>query len=232
MRAALAVVLALAISANVILVSAASSTAAVEYFKSAIANRVRVFQGYANSAKRGTHATLNAQEIHKYAVNFANTGSRVNHDCDTGAYICSPFGYFGKDACNGKQESEGGDCANFASQLILAGGHEKLTADPCRGDEFCGAEVAAPNLRECLVNSYGWASTGCKKDQKPPKNVKVGDLIFARKGSCDEEIAHTSIITKVDKTGVYISAHSADLLDSPIQRLYGGSYSYLEYVLF
>jgi hypothetical protein len=50
------------------------------------------------------------------------------------------------------------DCANFVSQILLAGGHEKFSKSPCRGGiGFNGAEPGATKLFTCLTESYGYA---------------------------------------------------------------------------
>ena len=99
-----------------------------------------------------------------------------NHKCGSGAWKCAPYCYFGSERCG--YPGEGGDCANFVSQCLIAGGHSKLTAGVCRGSEFCGAEPGAAKLANCLVTNYGWKGT-CGYHQTPPKNIKVGDVIEA-----------------------------------------------------
>ena len=64
----------------------------------------------------------------------------AEHDCAGGYTSCTPWSYWGSEACG--YPSHGGDCANFLSQNLLAGGHPALTKSPCRGGE--------PRLRCCV----------------------------------------------------------------------------------
>ena len=130
--------------------------------------------------------------------------SGANHKC--GNYLnCSPYSYFGSEVCG--YESHGGDCANFVSQCLLAGGHPALKGGDCRGYPCGKEEVGATRLGLCLKKQFGWTRT-CGHKQSPPSNLAVGDVIIYHSGSCDNYSAHATLVTSVSG-GVKISCHSS-----------------------
>ena len=142
-----------------------------------------------------------------YAYKYVHS---PNHKCGTGAYKCSPYGYFGGERCG--YTSQGGDCANFVSQCLIAGGHPKLTKGGCRGSEFCGAEVGAAKLSNCLPSSYGWTAK-CGYRLAPPADIKAGDVLVYFSGkNCSGE-AHAVLVTKVSGGRAKITCHSSEQKD-------------------
>ena len=68
---------------------------------------------------------------------------------------------------------DGGDCANFVSQCLIAGGFNLVKM--CGSSSAWGKGGTVPavvNLRACLRNN-GWTSSN-----SPPKNFKGGDVIL------------------------------------------------------
>lgn len=131
----------------------------------------------------------------------------ANHDCSTPHDACSPWSYWGEEACN--QASQGGDCANFVSQCLLAGGHAPLVKDPCRGYPCGREEVGAERLGACLAANYGWKST-CGAHVAPPASIRPGDVLLFHGASCTDTEAHATIVTYVNLPFVGVSAHSSD----------------------
>ena len=126
-----------------------------------------------------------------------------NHKCGTYS-SCSPASYWGSEHCG--YPSHGGDCANFVSQcLVLGGGHPKLKGGSCRGYPCGFEEIGAARLGTCLKEK-GWTST-CGKLQKPPKNIKAGDVLIYHKGGCGSGDAHAVFVTKGGTTPK-IACHS------------------------
>lgn len=118
--------------------------------------------------------------------------SSANHKC--GNYLnCSPYAYFGNEVCG--YESHGGDCANFVSQCLLAGGHSALKGGDCRGYPCGKEEPGATRLGRCLKSNFGWTRT-CGHKQTPPSNLKVGDVIVYHSGSCKLYIFNSFIIIR------------------------------------
>ena len=108
----------------------------------------------------------------------------VNHDCATDYTACSPFGYWGGESCG--YPSRGGDCANFVSQsLVAGGGHAPLVKAPCRGYPCGVEEVGAEKLGACLAANYGWRST-CGAHAEPPADIEPGDVLLFHGASCDD----------------------------------------------
>ncbi len=152
--------------------------------------------------------------IHTYdrtaAVNYAHAHvHNINHDCSTGSYGCSPFGYFGNEHCG--YSSLGGDCANFVSQCLLAGGHPKLKGGQCRGYPCGKEEIGAWELGHCLPETFGWKSE-CGYTMKPPSYIKAGDVLVYHAGSCTGD-GHATLVTKVSGGNAYITCHSSEQED-------------------
>ena len=125
-----------------------------------------------------------------------------NHNC-SGAYTtCSPYSYWGGEHCG--YGSHGGDCANFVSQCLIAGGHPALTKGACRGYPCGKEEVGARNLGVCLRDSYGWESS-CGYQKKPPSNIAKGDVLIYHSGSCDSYDAHAVIVISGASNAVNLS---------------------------
>ncbi len=136
----------------------------------------------------------------------------ANHAC--GDYsACTPWSYWGRDVCG--YSSHEGDCANFVSQSILAGGHPDLNTDGewCRGYPCGREEIAARRLGECLVIK-GWKRT-CGYKISPPEGMKRGDVLIYHSGSCDSWSAHATVVVNADGSDVRIAGHSAPQWDKP-----------------
>jgi len=153
-----------------------------------------------------------------YAAKWWNT---ANHNCTSSYDKCSPWSYWGSETCG--YPSHGGDCANFASQSILAGGHPALTKSPCRGYPCGQEEVGANNLGQCLHQNYGWVQT-CGAAQKPPSNIQIGDVLVFHGSSCTDTEAHAVVVTLVNTSGVYITCHSSDRHNSLYTSITGFNY--------
>ena len=108
--------------------------------------------------------------------------------------------------------SHGGDCANFLSQNLLAGGHEHLTKAPCRGYPCGMEEVGAEKLGACLAANYGWTST-CGAHAPPPANIVPGDALIFHGTSCTDTEAHATLVVYVNGDFVGLAAHSSDVFN-------------------
>jgi SH3-like domain-containing protein len=139
----------------------------------------------------------------------------LNHDCDSSYYSCTPYSYWGGEHCG--YESQGGDCANFVSQCLLAGGHPHLVGGECRGYPCGVEEIGAWNLGACLRETFGWKRV-CGYLQSPPSGVQAGDVIIYHAGSCDSGTAHAVIVIE-GGSNPKIACHSS--------MRYGASYDYL-----
>jgi hypothetical protein len=163
------------------------------------------------------------------AVAYANKWWKsTNHNCSSAYTSCTPYSYWGGESCG--ESSHGGDCANFVSQSLVAGGHAHLTKSPCRGYPCGKEEIGAGNLGECLAKNYGWKST-CGKDLKPPTDIEIGDVLILRKASCSDSEAHATIVTKKVGSSVYISCHSNDRNNFDYTG-FAGEFGYMQWLHF
>ena len=141
------------------------------------------------------------------AVNYAKTyWNTANHKC--GTYTsCTPYSYWGNEVCG--YSSHGGDCANFVSQCLLAGGHSPLnTGGNCRGYPCGKEEVGAMELAKCLSGSFGWERT-CGYYQGPPSNIQPGDVLIYHADSCSSYTAHATLVVSTDNGSAQIACHSS-----------------------
>ena len=149
-----------------------------------------------------------------------------NHKCGSNYLNCSPYAYFGSEACG--YSSHGGDCANFVSQCLIAGGHSKLTSGECRGYPCGKEEPGATRLAHCLAKNYGWKRT-CGKNQKPPSNIAVGDVVVYHASGCDDYTAHATIVTSVSGSDVKVTCHSSKKHNAAYTYI-TGSKPYIEWL--
>ena len=156
--------------------------------------------------------TYDRSAVKAYAKKYWNS---LNHDCSKSYTSCSPWSYWGSEHCG--YESHGGDCANFVSQCLLAGGHPKLKGGACRGYPCGKEEVGARNLGVCLRETFGWKRT-CGYKQAPPSGVQPGDVIIYHKGSCTDYSAHAVVVVE-GGSSPKIACHSS--------MKWGASYTYL-----
>lgn len=139
----------------------------------------------------------------------------LNHDCNSKYYSCTPYSYWGGEHCG--YPSQGGDCANFVSQCLLAGGHPKLVGGECRGYPCGVEEIGAWNLGACLRQTFGWKRS-CGYLKSPPSGVQAGDVIIYHANSCDSGSAHAVLVVE-GGSNPKIACHSS--------MRYGASYDYL-----
>ena len=155
--------------------------------------------------------SYNRQKAMQYVNKYVKA---PNHKCGKNHLTCSPYAYFGGDYC--RYGSHGGDCANFVSQALIAGGHPLLTGgkDYCRGYPCKKEEVGAMKLDQCLHNKFKWKRT-CGKGQAPPSNIKIGDVAVFYSGGCISGNAHATIVTSVNGKNVKLSCHSPHVKNVP-----------------
>jgi hypothetical protein len=93
--------------------------------------------------------------------------------------------------------NEGGDCANFVSQCLIAGG---FSTSGCYGNYGPGGTIPyVPNIETCLVKK-GWK----KATSMPAKGVPAGGVITFNSGS------HTALIVE-GGTNPLIAGHTTDV---------------------
>ena len=162
----------------------------------------------------------------KKAVAYAHKHwKNINHRCGSGRWQCTPYGYFGNEHCN--YPSDGGDCANFVSQCLLAGGHSPLKGGPCRGIPCGKEEIGAHRLGRCLEENFKHKRQ-CGKHLAPPNWVKPGDVLIYHGDNCSSGNAHAVIVT-VGGKNAKISAHSREVNDVAYTYM-GNSKPYLEWI--
>ena len=153
------------------------------------------------------------------AVSYANLWwNSANHDCSTDYLSCSPYSYFGSESCG--YPSQGGDCANFVSQCLIAGDHPPLNIGdfPCRGYPCGVEEPGATNLENCLHDYFGWEST-CGYLQEPPDNIQPGDVLVYHENGCGDGKSHATLVVEGGKNAL-IACHSSNH--------YGIDYNYMK----
>ena len=145
--------------------------------------------------------TYDRTAARQYAKKYWNS---LNHKCSSSYSSCTPYSYWGGEHCGYK--SQGGDCANFVSQCLIAGGHPKLVGGVCRGYPCGKEEIGAARLGNCLTGTFGWKRT-CGYHLAPPSDIQVGDVLIYHKGSCSDSQAHATIIVEAG-SNPKIACHS------------------------
>lgn len=119
----------------------------------------------------------------------------------------------------------GGDCTNFISQCLLAGGGI-MNYDKYYGWFYINQSNRSPSwtsvkyLQRFLLGNY---SPGFVCKILPIEQLEVGDIIQIRQN--ETHFNHSVIISKITNREIYVCAHSYDALDKPLS-----SYNYLELV--
>lgn len=117
----------------------------------------------------------------------------------------------------------GGDCTNFISQCLLAGGG-KMNFDKYSGWYYVDVNNRSPSwtsvasLQNFLLNNKG---IGPFASIQNIQNLQEGDLIQLRQNPT--HFNHTLIITRKIGNQIYVCAHSNDAKDKPLS-----SYNYLQ----
>ena len=120
-------------------------------------------------------------------------------------------------------EGIGGDCTNFISQCLLAGGGQ-MNYDKHYGWYYINKDNRAPSwtsvkyLQRFLLTNN---SPGFVAKILPIDKLQIGDIIQIRQNP--DEFNHSVIVSKVTNKEIYVCAHSYDALDKPLS-----SYNYLE----
>ena len=137
-----------------------------------------------------------------------------------------------------------GDCANFVSQCLIAGGltmnsswhyyqykREWLSGSGNHSGTYIDRDMTsawatAPGQYEFFSNPYSgyiegevlqiWTIEGLRYNVKY-NNIQKGDLMFFAYRDTGE-VYHATIITKVDNTDIYYSAHTDPRLDEPLSN--------------
>lgn len=113
-------------------------------------------------------------------------------------------------------EGIGGDCTNFISQCLLAGGG-KMNYDKYYGWFYISKDNRSPSwtsvkyLQRFLLTNN---SPGFVTKVMPIEKLQLGDIIQIRQNP--DEFNHSVIITKITSREIYVCAHSYDALDKPL----------------
>ena len=106
-------------------------------------------------------------------------------------------------------DGQGGDCANFVSQCLIAGGQ---SLSGCVTDGY-GCVPSVANLKTCLTKK-GW-----KNSSGVPAGFKAGyPVIFS---------GHATIASSVSGKTVLVACHSNPHYDSPVSWYGTPTYYYL-----
>lgn len=108
----------------------------------------------------------------------------------------------------------GGDCTNFISQCLLAGGG-KMNYDKIKGWYYNSLSDRSPSwtavsfLQQFLLRQGG--GKGPRAITIPLQNIEVGDIIQLRQNP--SHFNHTLFVSDIRFGEIYVCAHSSDALD-------------------
>lgn len=110
----------------------------------------------------------------------------------------------------------GGDCTNFVSQCLLAGGGV-MNFDKYHGWFYVNQAVRSPSwasvnyLRKFLLDK---TLKGPLAEIKAVEKLEIGDIIQLRQNVLD--FNHSLIVSKIEDKKIYVCAHSVASLDRPL----------------
>lgn len=110
----------------------------------------------------------------------------------------------------------GGDCTNFISQCLLAGGGEMIFDDNgwfyLSKDNRSPSWTSVESLQKFLLDEReGIFATKCELEF-----LQEGDIIQLRQN--EKRFNHSLIITRKDKDNIHVCAHSNDALDKNLNE--------------
>ncbi len=114
----------------------------------------------------------------------------------------------------------GGDCTNFISQCLYAGGGV-MNYNKYYGWFYINSFNRSPSwtsvqyLNRFLLRQSGIGVIG---EIAPIESLEIGDIIQLRQNPT--HFNHTVIITKKESNRIYVSAHSNDALNKPLDEYY------------
>ena len=117
----------------------------------------------------------------------------------------------------------GGDCTNFISQCLVAGG-AVMNYDYNKGWYYYSQHNRSPSWTSVFYfQNYILENSGLGPFGKIEKieNLNIGDLVQLRQNPT--EFNHTVIISKIEKGKIYVCAHSDDSLNRNLE-----DYKFLE----
>lgn len=117
-------------------------------------------------------------------------------------------------------EGIGGDCTNFISQCLLAGGGV-MNYDKYKGWFYINSNNRSPSwtsvayLLEFLLRKNGVGPIGKIVSLE---ELEIGDIIQLRQNPT--HFNHTVIVTKIFDKEIFVSAHSNVVLDRPLNEYF------------
>ena len=122
----------------------------------------------------------------------------------------------GRNPLFGNFTGMGGDCANFASQCILAGTCQMNFTDTFgwyfeNYNNRAPAWTGVPYLYNFLTTNKGVGPFG---KEMPVEELELGDII--QLGTTTDSFYHTLVITGASDCGWLISCHTDDALERPL----------------
>ena len=112
----------------------------------------------------------------------------------------------------------GGDCTNFISQCLLAGGGEMI--EKPNGWFYVSKDYRSPSWTsvEALQNFLLDQNEGLVASISDISSLEEGDIVQLRQNK--DRFNHTLIITKKVESEIYVCAHSNDALDKNLNEYY------------
>lgn len=113
----------------------------------------------------------------------------------------------------------GGDCTNFISQCLLAGGGE-MNFDKYYGWYYNNEKNRSPSwtgvryLQRFLLSNHKKGPFG---KVVLLNHLKEGDLILLKR-PFQPYFTHAVIVTKIAKQQIFVCSHTQDALDKPLQE--------------
>ncbi len=112
----------------------------------------------------------------------------------------------------------GGDCTNFVSQCLHAGGFKMIYGN------FDGWFYVSPDFRSASWSGVSFFRKFLLDDVNFPKgeivdekDIEVGDVVFLFDG---EKYYHTLIVSQIQNGEIFVCAHSSAALNRPLKSYF------------
>ena len=121
----------------------------------------------------------------------------------------------------------GGDCTNFVSQCVYAGS-KIMNFDKYNGWYYISSSSRSPSwtsvnfFQNFILNNNSIGPFGKKVEKS---ELEVGDIIQLRQQNV---FNHSLFVTKIENNQIYISSHSSNELNRPINTYYYNEILYIK----
>jgi hypothetical protein len=129
-----------------------------------------------------------------------------------------------------KNLGTGGDCTNFVSQALLFGGWPMVFNPLVNWPWYAQPRPTLNQTIKDAVNSCSGSWRGAKQlaqflyfsgraEECSRKNLEVGDIVSLTADNFGKSVVHHMMVTKIEGTGIFLSYHSREMRNNPLDEV-------------